>query len=115
MNSTTRSCTSKTDDAILATNTSMLDIEQIAAGMCRQPAVIGMHFFSPAHIMRLLEVVRCEKTSNEELVSVMQLARKLRKTSVLSGMRDGLIGNRMMQRYLQQAFSPLDEGQRRTV
>ncbi|MFM0091680.1 3-hydroxyacyl-CoA dehydrogenase NAD-binding domain-containing protein [Paraburkholderia sediminicola] len=95
---------------ILATNTSMLDIDEIAAVTRREADVIGMHFFSPAHVMRLLEVVRCKKTSDEVLVTVMQLARKLSKTAVLSRVCDGFIGNRMLQRYLQQALFLLDEG-----
>ncbi|MCX4151551.1 MULTISPECIES: 3-hydroxyacyl-CoA dehydrogenase NAD-binding domain-containing protein [Paraburkholderia] len=98
------------EGAILATNTSMLDIDRIAAVTQRESTVIGMHFFSPAHVMRLLEVVRCAKTSDEVLVSVMQLARKLKKTAVLSRVCDGFIGNRMLQRYLQQALFLLDEG-----
>jgi 3-hydroxyacyl-CoA dehydrogenase len=96
--------------AILATNTSMLDIDQIAAVTTREADVIGMHFFSPAHVMRLLEVVRCAKTADDVLVTVMQLARKLKKTAVLSRVCDGFIGNRMLQRYLQQALFLLDEG-----
>jgi 3-hydroxyacyl-CoA dehydrogenase len=96
--------------AILATNTSMLDIDQIAAVTAREADVIGMHFFSPAHVMRLVEVVRCAKTSDDVLVTVMQLARKLQKTAVLSRVCDGFIGNRMLQRYLQQALFLLDEG-----
>jgi 3-hydroxyacyl-CoA dehydrogenase len=96
--------------AILATNTSMLDIDEIAAVTQREADVIGMHFFSPAHVMRLLEVVRCAKTSDEVLVTVMQLARRLQKTAVLSRVCDGFIGNRMLQRYLQQALFLLDEG-----
>jgi len=96
--------------AILATNTSMLDIDEIAAVTQRESDVIGMHFFSPAHVMRLLEVVRCAHTSDEVLVTVMQLARKLKKTAVLSRVCDGFIGNRMLQRYLQQALFLLDEG-----
>jgi 3-hydroxyacyl-CoA dehydrogenase len=96
--------------AILATNTSMLDVDQIAAVTQREADVIGMHFFSPAHVMRLVEVVRCAHTSDEVLVTVMQLSRKLQKTAVLSRVCDGFIGNRMLQRYLQQALFLLDEG-----
>jgi len=96
--------------AILATNTSMLDIDAIAAVTSRPQDVIGMHFFSPAHVMRLLEVVRCRTTSDEVLITVMQTARKLRKTAVMSRVCDGFIGNRMLQRYLQQALFLLDEG-----
>jgi 3-hydroxyacyl-CoA dehydrogenase len=96
--------------AILATNTSMLDIDQISAVTTREADVIGMHFFSPAHVMRLVEVVRCAKTSDDVLVTVMQLSRKLGKTAVLSRVCDGFIGNRMLQRYLQQTLFLLDEG-----
>ncbi len=96
--------------AILATNTSMLDIDAIAAVTSRPQDVVGMHFFSPAHVMRLLEVVRCRMTSDEVLITVMQIARKLRKTAVMSRVCDGFIGNRMLQRYLQQALFLLDEG-----
>jgi 3-hydroxyacyl-CoA dehydrogenase len=95
---------------ILATNTSMLDIDAIADVTARAHDVIGMHFFSPANIMRLVEVVQCGKTADDVLVTVMQLARKLGKTPVLSRVCDGFIGNRMLQRYLQQSLFLLDEG-----
>ena len=97
-------------DAILATNTSTLDVDAIAASTTRPHAVIGTHFFSPANVMRLLEIVRGAKTSNETLASVMKLAKTLGKTGVVSGVCDGFIGNRMVERYLQQAFFLLDEG-----
>ncbi len=97
-------------DAILATNTSTLDVDAIAASTTRPQAVIGTHFFSPANVMRLLEIVRGAKTSNETLASVMKLAKMLGKTGVVSGVCDGFIGNRMVERYLQQAFFLLDEG-----
>jgi 3-hydroxyacyl-CoA dehydrogenase len=97
-------------DAILATNTSTLDVDAIAASTTRPQAVIGTHFFSPANVMRLLEIVRGAKTSNETLASVMKLAKTLGKTGVVSGVCDGFIGNRMVERYLQQAFFLLDEG-----
>ncbi len=96
--------------AILATNTSMLDIDVIANVTSRPQDVIGMHFFSPAHVMRLVEVIRCATTSDEVLVSVMQLARKLGRTPVMSGVCDGFIGNRMLQKYGQQSLFLLDEG-----
>ncbi|SOE70986.1 3-hydroxyacyl-CoA dehydrogenase [Burkholderia sp. D7] len=95
---------------ILATNTSMLDINVIANVTSRPQDVIGMHFFSPAHVMRLVEVVRCSVTSDDVLVSVMQLARKLGRTPVMSGVCDGFIGNRMLQKYGQQSLFLLDEG-----
>ena len=97
-------------DAILATNTSTLDVDQIAGSTSRPEAVVGTHFFSPANVMRLLEVVRGAKTSNEVLASAMKLAKKLGKVGVVSGVCDGFIGNRMIERYLQQAFFLLDEG-----
>jgi 3-hydroxyacyl-CoA dehydrogenase len=95
---------------ILATNTSMLDINAIADVTSRPGDVVGMHFFSPAHVMRLLEVVQCTHTADDVLVSVMQLSRKLGKTPVLSGVCDGFIGNRMLQKYGQQSLFLLDEG-----
>jgi 3-hydroxyacyl-CoA dehydrogenase len=96
--------------AILATNTSTLDVNQIAASTSRPEAVIGTHFFSPANVMRLLEVVRGAKTSKEALATAMKLAKTLGKTAVVSGVCDGFIGNRMLERYLQQAGFLLDEG-----
>jgi 3-hydroxyacyl-CoA dehydrogenase len=96
--------------AILATNTSTLDVDQIAAATSRPEAVIGMHFFSPANVMRLLEVVRGAKTSKEALATAMKLGKTLGKTAVVSGVCDGFIGNRMLERYLQQATFLLDEG-----
>ncbi|RYF43944.1 MAG: 3-hydroxyacyl-CoA dehydrogenase [Comamonadaceae bacterium] len=85
--------------AILASNTSYLDIDRIA-GFTKRPAdVLGLHFFSPANVMRLLEVVRGAKTSPEVLATSMALARKIRKIAVVSGVCDGFIGNRMLARY----------------
>ena len=82
--------------AILATNTSALNIDEIATVTSRPEDVIGLHFFSPAHIMRLLEVVRAEKTSNEVIATAMTLSKKIRKTAVLSGVCRGFIGNRIL-------------------
>jgi len=82
--------------AILATNTSYLDVNEIAAATSRPEQVLGMHFFSPANIMRLLEVVRGAKTSKEVIATVMQLAVKLKKVPVLAGVCFGFIGNRML-------------------
>lgn len=96
--------------AILATNTSTLDIDRIAAATARPEDVLGLHFFSPAHVMRLLEVVRCRATSPDVLATAMHLGRRLSKVAVVSGVCDGFIGNRMLQRYLQQALFLLDEG-----
>jgi 3-hydroxyacyl-CoA dehydrogenase len=96
--------------AILATNTSTLDVNKIAASTRRPQDVIGTHFFSPANIMRLLEVVRAEKTADDVLVTVMQLAKAIKKTPVVSGVCDGFIGNRMLEPYAQQALILLEEG-----
>jgi 3-hydroxyacyl-CoA dehydrogenase len=96
--------------AILATNTSTLDVNKIAAFTRRPQDVVGMHFFSPANVMKLLEVVRGEKTAKDVLVAVMQVARKINKTAVVSGVCDGFIGNRMIEQYLRQAMFLLDEG-----
>ena len=85
--------------AILATNTSYQDVDAIAAVTSRPEDVVGMHFFSPAHIMKLLEVVRGEKTADDVLASVMALAKKIRKVAVVSGVCYGFIGNRMLQPY----------------
>jgi 3-hydroxyacyl-CoA dehydrogenase len=96
--------------AILATNTSTLDVNEIAAATARPEAVVGLHFFSPANVMRLLEIVRGAKTSDGTLITALKLAKKLGKIGVVSGVCDGFIGNRMVERYLQQAFFLLDEG-----
>lgn len=96
--------------AILATNTSTLDVDQIAAGTQRPTDVIGLHFFSPANVMRLLEVVRGAKTAPDVLLTAMTLAKKIKKTAVVSGVCDGFIGNRMINQYFAQAMAMLDEG-----
>jgi len=96
--------------AILATNTSTLDVNKIAAFTKRPQDVIGTHFFSPANVMRLLEVVRGEKTAKDVLATVMQLGKKIRKTCVVSGVCDGFIGNRMIEQYSRQAGFLLEEG-----
>ena len=96
--------------AILATNTSTLDVNKIAGFTRRPQDVVGMHFFSPANVMKLLEVVRGEKTAKDVLVAVMQVARKINKIAVVSGVCDGFIGNRMIEQYLRQAMFLLDEG-----
>jgi len=85
--------------AILATNTSYQDVDAIAAVTARPEDVLGMHFFSPAHIMKLLEVVRGEKTADDVLATVMALAKKIRKVAVVSGVCYGFIGNRMLGPY----------------
>ena len=96
--------------AILATNTSTLDVNRIAAFTSRPADVLGMHFFSPANVMRLLEVVRAEKTAKDALATVMQLARKIRKLAIVAGVCDGFIGNRMLHKYSAQAWYLLEEG-----
>ncbi|PRE28199.1 3-hydroxyacyl-CoA dehydrogenase NAD-binding domain-containing protein [Burkholderia gladioli] len=96
--------------AILASNTSTLDVNKIAAFTRRPQDVVGMHFFSPANVMKLLEVVRGEHTAKDVLATVMQLAKKIRKTAVVSGVCDGFIGNRMIEQYIRQALFMLEEG-----
>lgn len=96
--------------AILASNTSTLDLNHIAAMTQRPQDVVGLHFFSPANIMQLLEVVRGEKTATDVLATVLGLAKKIKKTAVVSGVCDGFIGNRMVEHYLRQAGFLLDEG-----
>ena len=95
---------------ILASNTSTLDVNKIAAFTKRPQDVIGMHFFSPANVMKLLEVIRGEKTAKDVLATVMQLGKKIKKTTVVSGVCDGFIGNRMIEQYSRQAGFLLDEG-----
>jgi 3-hydroxyacyl-CoA dehydrogenase len=96
--------------AILATNTSTLDVNRIAAATNRPQDVIGMHFFSPANVMRLLEVVRGARTGDDVLMTAMRLAKKIGKIAVVSGVCDGFIGNRMVEQYLRQAMFLLEEG-----
>lgn len=96
--------------AILATNTSYQNVDEIAAATKRPEDVIGLHFFSPANIMRLLEVVRAEKTADEVLATCMALAKKIGKVPVMSGVCYGFIGNRMLQPYFREAQLCLIEG-----
>jgi 3-hydroxyacyl-CoA dehydrogenase len=96
--------------AILASNTSTLDLNRIASFTARPQDVVGLHFFSPANVMKLLEVVRGEKTAKDVLATVMAMAKKIRKTAVVSGVCDGFIGNRMIEQYARQAGFLLDEG-----
>ncbi len=96
--------------AILASNTSTLDVDQIAAFTKRPQDVVGMHFFSPANVMKLLEVVRGKETAKDVLATVMAVAKKIKKTAVVSGVCDGFIGNRMIEQYSRQAGFLLDEG-----
>jgi 3-hydroxyacyl-CoA dehydrogenase len=96
--------------AILATNTSYQNVDRIAAATKRPQDVIGLHFFSPAHIMKLLEVVRAEKTADDVLATCMALAKKIRKTPVVSGVCYGFIGNRMLGHYAREAQLCVIEG-----
>lgn len=96
--------------AILASNTSTLDVDKIAAFTKRPQDVIGTHFFSPANVMKLLEIVRGAKTSKDVLATTMALAKKIKKTGVISGVCDGFIGNRMVEQYVRQAGFLLEEG-----
>ena len=96
--------------AILASNTSTLDVNSIANFTRRPQDVVGLHFFSPANVMKLLEVVRGAATSKDVLATVMKLARKINKTAVVAGVCDGFIGNRMIEQYSRQAMFMLDEG-----
>jgi len=96
--------------AILASNTSTLDVDAIAAVAKRPQDVIGTHFFSPANVMRLLEVVRGAKTGKDVLATTMKLGKRIGKLPVVSGVCDGFIGNRMIEKYGQQSLFLLDEG-----
>src|SRR5690606_10017033 len=96
--------------AILASNTSALDIDAIAAVTGRQEQVLGLHFFSPAHIMKLLEIVRGAKTSKAVLDAALDLGKRMGKVSVVSGNCPGFIGNRMLKTYVYEARSMLLEG-----
>jgi len=96
--------------AILASNTSTLDLNKIAAFTKRPQDVIGTHFFSPANVMKLLEIVRGAKTGKDVLATTMALSKKIRKTGVVSGVCDGFIGNRMIEQYSRQAGFLLEEG-----
>ena len=96
--------------AILATNTSYLDINIIAGYTNRPDHVIGLHFFSPAHIMKLLEVIKGDQTTDTVLKTVMALAKKIRKIPVLSGVCYGFIGNRMLRQYVRETQLCLLQG-----
>jgi 3-hydroxyacyl-CoA dehydrogenase len=96
--------------AILATNTSTLDVDRIAAFTKRPADVIGTHFFSPANVMRLLEVVRGRKTGKDVLATVMQLAKTIKKFAVVAGVCDGFIGNRMIHQYGRESQVLIMEG-----
>lgn len=97
-------------DAVLASNTSYLDINEIAAKCAHPERVIGLHFFSPAHVMKLLEVVRTNQADATTLATAMQFARKLGKIAVPCGVCDGFIGNRIMSAYRKQCEYMLEDG-----
>jgi 3-hydroxyacyl-CoA dehydrogenase len=96
--------------AILATNTSYLDIDQLAEASGRPADVVGMHFFNPANVMRLLENVRGAKTAPDVIATVMKIGKTIKKVSVLSGVCDGFIGNRMLAKRSREAMFMLEEG-----
>ncbi|MCB2039208.1 MAG: 3-hydroxyacyl-CoA dehydrogenase family protein, partial [Ottowia sp.] len=97
-------------DAILASNTSYLNINAIAASCTHPERVVGLHFFSPAHKMKLLEVVRTEGASPQALSTALGLARRLGKIAVVAGVCDGFIGNRIMSAYRAECDRMLVEG-----
>ncbi|MBO6667988.1 3-hydroxyacyl-CoA dehydrogenase NAD-binding domain-containing protein [Parvibaculum sp.] len=96
--------------AILATNTSALNIDEIATAVKRPEAVIGLHFFSPANVMRLLEVVRADKTSKEVIATSMQIAKKIGKIAALVGVCPGFVGNRILAQRQREAQKLIMEG-----
>jgi 3-hydroxyacyl-CoA dehydrogenase len=97
-------------DAILATNTSYLDPDVIAAATQRPERVVGLHFFSPAHIMRLLEVVNCKKTTPDVLATALGLAKRLGKLAIVSGVTEGFIGNSIFSAYRREAEYMVEDG-----
>ena len=96
--------------AILASNTSTLDVNEIASVTKRPESVIGLHFFSPANVMRLLEIVRADKTSDSVLATGMALAKRIKKVGVVVGVCDGFVGNRMVHHYGDEARKLAEEG-----
>jgi 3-hydroxyacyl-CoA dehydrogenase len=97
-------------DCVLASNTSTLDIDEIAAATGRPSMVIGLHFFSPAHVMRLVEIVRGKHPSNEVVATSLAIAKKLGKVGVVVGNCRGFVGNRMMLPYMREAQFLLEDG-----
>ena len=97
-------------DTVLATNTSTLDVNDIAHTTSRPGAVLGTHFFSPANVMKLLEIVRADETSDETLATALSLAKKMRKVPVVVGVCDGFVGNRMIHKYTREANFLAEEG-----
>ncbi len=96
--------------AILASNTSYLDVDEIAASISRPKDVLGLHFFSPAHVMKLLEVVVAKESANDVVATAFALAKKLRKVAVRAGVCDGFIGNRILGNYLKCAYYMVEDG-----
>lgn len=96
--------------AILATNTSTLDVNEIAAATSRPEDVLGLHFFSPANVMKLVEIVRGERTSAEVLATALKLTKRLGKVGVVVGVCDGFVGNRMIHAYVREAQRLVEEG-----
>ena len=97
-------------ECILATNTSTLDVDEIAAATSRPHMVIGTHFFSPAHVMRLLEIVRGDRTGSQVIASALALAKQIKKVGVVVGNCRGFVGNRMMLPYMREAHFLVEEG-----
>jgi 3-hydroxyacyl-CoA dehydrogenase len=97
-------------DAILATNTSYLDPDRIAAATRRPERVLGLHFFSPANVMRLVEVVRCARTAPDVLATGVAVAKRLRKLPIVCGVTEGFIGNRIFSAYRREAEFLLEDG-----
>lgn len=97
-------------DAILATNTSYLDPDDIAAATQYPERVVGLHFFSPAHVMRLVEVVRCAKTAPATLVTALHIVRRLNKLPIVTGVCEGFIGNRIFSSYRREAEFLIEDG-----
>ena len=96
--------------AVLGSNTSTLSIDEIAATTSRPESVIGLHFFSPANVMRLLEIVRGKATSKPVIATAMQMAKKIGKVGVLVGNCWGFVGNRMFMPYINEAQFLVEEG-----
>ncbi|WP_377298789.1 3-hydroxyacyl-CoA dehydrogenase NAD-binding domain-containing protein [Rhizobium sp. SGZ-381] len=97
-------------DAILATNTSYLNPDEIAAATAHPARVLGLHFFSPAHVMRLVEVVRCKETAPDVLATGLAFARRLKKLAVVAGVTEGFIGNRIFSAYRREAEYLIEDG-----
>ena len=97
-------------DAILASNTSTLDIDELAAASGRGTQVVGHHFFSPANVMKLLEIVRGRATSPEVIATSVKLAKQLNKVGVVVGNCFGFVANRMLAYYMREAYLLLEEG-----